>query len=170
MIKTELLSEKNFKTDSLDDYSRKQAVKRVYRKHDGEYVLVDCPYTEDWDLKKKRSVAKSISGNDYITYLALENDKVVGFIGLKKALVNSYMILDMLQVSSEYRGQGIGRRLFDIGKKAAGKAGAEALYISACSSEETIAFYNAMGAKLADKPIKELAEAEPCDLQMICYI
>ena len=44
------------------------------------------------------------------------------------------------------------------------------LYISACSSEETIAFYNAIGVKLADKPIKELAEAEPCDLQMICYI
>ena len=116
MIKTELLSEKNFKTDSLDDYSRKQAVKRVYRKHDGEYVLVDCPYTEDWDLKKKRSVTKSISRNDYNTYLAIDNDKAVGVIGLKKALVNSHMILDMLQVSSEYRGHGIGRRLFDIGK------------------------------------------------------
>lgn len=88
----------------------------MYRKHDGKYVLIDCPYTEDWDLKKKRSVTKSISRNDYNTYLAIDNDKVVGVIGLKKALVNSHMILDMLQVSSEYRGHGIGRRLFDIGK------------------------------------------------------
>ena len=33
-----------------------------------------------------------------------------------------------------------------------------ALYISACSSEETIAFYKAMGAELADCIIKEIAE------------
>lgn len=31
-----------------------------------------------------------------------------------------------------------------------------------------IAFYKAMGARLTDCPIKELAEAEPYDLQMIC--
>ena len=61
-------------------------------------------------------MTKSISRNDYNTYLAIDNDKVVGVIGLKKALVNSHMILDMLQVSSEYRGHEIGRRLFDIGK------------------------------------------------------
>ena len=61
-------------------------------------------------------MTKSISRNDYNTYLAIDNDKVVGVIGLKKALVNSHMILDMLQVSSEYRGHGIGKRLFDIGK------------------------------------------------------
>ena len=95
---------------------------------------------------------------------------MVGFIGLKKTLVEPYMILDMMQVSAACRGQGIGRKLFDMGKKEARKAGAEALYISACSSEETIAFYKAMGAELADCPIKEIAEAEPYDLQMICYV
>ena len=62
------------------------------------------------------------------------------------------------------------RKLFDVGKEEARKAGAEALYISACSSEETIAFYKAMGAELTDCPIKEIAEAEPYDLQMVCYV
>ena len=95
---------------------------------------------------------------------------MVGFIGLKKELIESYMILDMMHVSATCRGQGIGRKLFDIGKEEARKAGAEALYISACSSEETIAFYKAMGAELADCPIKEIAEAEPYDLQMVCYV
>ena len=42
-------------------------------KHDGEYILVDCAYTEDWDMEKRRSVAKDISSDDYITYLACEN-------------------------------------------------------------------------------------------------
>ena len=170
MIKIELLSAENFKLDSLDNYKRKQDVKKVYRKQNGEYILVDCVYTEDWDMEKRRSVAKDISSEDYITYLAIENDEVVGFIGLKKDLVESYMILDLMQVSAACRGQGIGRKLFDIGKEEARKAGAKALYISACSSEETIAFYKAMGAKLTDCPIKELAEAEPYDLQVVCYV
>ena len=54
-------------------------------------------------------MAKDISSEDYIIYLAMENDRVVGFIGLKKALVESYMILDLMQVSAACRGQGIGR-------------------------------------------------------------
>ena len=127
MIRIELLSAENFKVDSLDNYPRKQDVKKVYRKHNGEYILVDCVYTDDWDMEKRRSVAKDISSDDYITYLAIENDE-------------------------------------------ARKAGAQALYISACSSEETIAFYKAMGAKMTDCPIKEIAEDEPYDVQMVCYV
>ena len=170
MIRIELLSTENFKPDSLDNYQRKQDVKKVYRKHNGEYILVDCVYIEDWDMEKRRFVAKDISSDDSIAYLAIENDEVVGFIGLKKDLVESYMILDMMHVPAACRGQGIGRRLFDVGKEEARKAGAKALYISACSSEETIAFYKAMGAELTDRPITEFAEAEPYDLQMICYV
>ena len=170
MIRIEILSAENFKPDSLDNYQRKQDVKKVYRKQNGEYILVDCVYTEDWDMEKRRSVAKDISSDDYITYLAIEKDEVVGFIGLKKDLAESYMILDLMQVSAAYRGQGIGRKLFAAGKEEARKAGAEALYISACSSEETIAFYKAMGAELTDSPIREISEEEPYDLQMVCYV
>ena len=170
MIKIELLSEANFSLESLDSYNRKQNANKVYRKINGEYTIVECKYTEDWDLNKKRSVAKKISSDDYITYIALENEKVVGFIGLLKKLNGPYMILDMMQVSSECRGKGVGRQLFEAGKAEARKAGAEALYISACSSEETIAFYRAMGSVLTSNPIKEIAEAEPFDLQMVCPV
>lgn len=45
MIKIELLSTENFNLDSLDHYPRKQDVKKVYRKLNGEYILVDCVYT-----------------------------------------------------------------------------------------------------------------------------
>ena len=170
MIKIELLSETNFCIESLDSYNRKQDVNKVYRRIDGDYKLVECKYTEDWDLNKKRSVAKQISSDKYITYIALDNDRVVGFIGLIKKLNGPYMILDMMQVSSECRGQGVGRRLFEVGKDVARKNGAKALYISACSSEETIAFYKAMGSDLTSDPIKEIAEEEPFDLQMICPV
>ena len=53
-----------------------------------------------------------------------------------KKLNGSYMILDMMQVSSE----------------------------------ETIAFYRAMGSFLAENPIEEMAEEEPFDLQMVCSV
>ena len=113
---------------------------------------------------------RDISSEDYITYLALDENRVVGFIGLKKKLVDNYMILDMMHVSSQCRGKGIGRQLFDLGKEEAKKAGAKELYISACSSEETIAFYRATGSELTKNPIKEMAEEEPYDLQMTCPV
>lgn len=170
MINIELLSEKNFNEHSLDSYVRKQDVKKVYRREGREYVLVDMPYVEDWNLEKKRQVAMDIKSADYISYIALDDDNVVGFIGLKKQLNNDYMILDMMHVSAVCRGMGIGRKLFNLGKEEAKKAGAKALYISACSSEETIAFYKAMGAELTNHPIQEIADDEPYDLQMICIV
>lgn len=170
MVKIELLSETNFNEHSLDAYVRRQDVKRVYRREGNEYILVDMPYVEDWNLEKKRQVAMDISSADYVSYIALDDDNVVRFIGLKKQLNNDYMILDMMHVSAACRGMGIGRKLFNLGKQEAKKAGAKALYISACSSEETIAFYRAMGAGLTKHPIQEIADDEPYDLQMICSV
>lgn len=106
-----------------------------------------------------------MGSDEYISYIAWDDDNVVGFIGLKKKPHHNDMILDMMRVSAAYRGRGIGRKLFEFGKEEAKKAGAKALYISACSSEETIAFYRAMGATLTDHPLQEIAEDEPCDLQ-----
>ncbi|MDY3774011.1 MAG: hypothetical protein SO023_02720 [Eubacterium sp.] len=63
MIRIELLSTENFKLDSLDNYQRKHDVKKVYRKHNGEYILVDCVYTEDWDMEKRRSMENSTASN-----------------------------------------------------------------------------------------------------------
>ena len=169
MVKIELLTKDNFNEHSLDTYIRTQNVNKVYRQNNGKYSLVDIPYVEDWNLEKKRQVAKNISSDEYIAYVAIE-DGIVGFIGLIKNLKEEYMILDMMHVSESYRGMGIGRKLFEKGRQNAKKAGAKALYISACSSEETIAFYKAMGAKLTENPIREIADEEPCDLQMICVV
>lgn len=170
MIRMELLSDKNFHERSLDAYVRRQEVKRVYRREGKNYVLVDMPYVEDWNLEKKRQVALDLLSTEYIAYAALDADTVVGFIGLKKQLHDGYMILDYMHISAAYRGQGIGRELFRLGKEEAKKAGAKGLYISACASCETIAFYKAMGAELTNHPIPEIADAEPYDLQMICSV
>lgn len=41
MVNIELLTEKNFVESSLDSYERRQEVNKVYRKKEGEYVLVE---------------------------------------------------------------------------------------------------------------------------------
>lgn len=63
-----------------------------------------------------------------------------------------------------------GRKLFQIAKNKAQEMGVKQLYISVCSSEETVAFYKAIGCKLAIKPIRSIAENEPMDIQMVCDI
>lgn len=44
MIQIQLLTEANFKEDSLDCYVRTQQVREVYRRVEGEYVLVEQPF------------------------------------------------------------------------------------------------------------------------------
>ncbi len=170
MIRIEPLSSRNFSAYSLDAFERRQEVRRVYQKSESGYALVDSPFVENWDLAKKHDVASDLMNDEYVSYLALDGEKIVGFIGLAKELVEGYMILDVIQVTEAFRGQGIGRKLFRKGVEEARKAGAKGLYISACPSEETIAFYRAMGSELADPPIRKSAEEEPFDLQMVCDV
>lgn len=168
MIRIERLTKENFREDSLDSFERRQDVKRMYRLVNGECILREEPYVEDWTLERKRMVARDISGEDYLTYLALDGKTVVGFIGLIKELCGNAMILDYIHVAASYRGQGIGRQLFCKGREEAAKVGADDLYICACPSEETIAFYKAMGAELTEDTIPELVAIEPLDLQLRC--
>ena len=164
------LTKNNFGENSLDNYNRRHDVTEVYRKINNEYVLVEQPYVEDWDLEKKRQVAADIGSDKYISYLALAGDEIAGFIGLIKELHGKRMILDVMHVSADHRRCGVGKKLFETAKAEAALAGAEELYISACSSKETISFYRAMGAEITDEPITAIAEDEPFDLQMTCKI
>lgn len=169
-ITIELLTAENFAPDSLDGYVRTQEVTEVYRLRGGEYCLVPARFTDDWTPQRKREKAAEILGDGYITYGAFVGGRVVGFAMLDRKLNCGRMILDSFQVSREYRGQGIGKRLFARALDEGGKQGAKQLYISACSSKETIGFYKSVGCRLADDIIRELADDEPYDLQLVCDI
>jgi N-acetylglutamate synthase-like GNAT family acetyltransferase len=79
---------------------------------------------------------------------------------------NEYVNLDSLQVSYEFRRHGLGRVLFEESCKEAKRMGAKKLYISANSSEETHAFYKAMGCCGVTEINKTLFEKEPFDVHM----
>lgn len=150
----------------LDRFDRSQEVKRVYVSENGECVLKDQAWTMDWSLEHKRAVAADLLSDEFISYGAFDTGRIVGFVSVVKKPVGHRMVLDVIQVDRAFRGQGIGRKLWDLAVAEAKNAGARELYISACCSEETVNFYKAMGAVVTDNPIPEIAAAEPYDIQM----
>ena len=44
----------------LDKFNRYQKVSRCWRKQNDEWVLIDHPYIEDWDLEKKRNIVSEL--------------------------------------------------------------------------------------------------------------
>ena len=151
---------------NLDGFDRSQEVKRVYVNENGRFRLINRVWTMDWSLEHKRKVAANLKSDDCIAYAVWENEKIIGFVSVVKKLAGCRMVLDIIQVDRDFRGQGIGRQLFVLAVAEARNARAKELYISACCSEETVNFYKAMGAVPTNDPIPEIAEAEPYDIQM----
>lgn len=164
-VRSDVFSEIN-----LDNFNRQQDITRIYIRKDDKYVLEEHLGVMDWSIDKKREVAHDLVDSNYISYLALEGNRIVGFMSLVKELVSERMILDLIQVDKDFRGKGIGRILWEKAVEEARLNGARELYISACPSEETISFYRAMGADVTDNPITSIAKDEPDDLQLVCPI
>lgn len=160
------ITKDSFNESSLDNFIRTQKVTKVYRMVNSEYSLMYQPFTDDWTSERKREKARELLSGGLIAFGAFIDSELAGFIALESKLNRERMIIDTLHVSAPFRGRGIGRQLFLCGVETARRNGTKTLYISACSSEETIAFYQAMGATVTDDPINELAVEEPFDLQM----
>jgi N-acetylglutamate synthase-like GNAT family acetyltransferase len=163
----------DIKPDMLKYFNRYHEVTKSWRKQNGEWMLVDNAYIENWDENRKTEISTrdlpEIIKNSGFVFGAFDEDKIIGFASIPSTLIGSkkqFLQLEMMLVSLEYRQNGIGRRLFSLCVEAARKTGMKKLYISANSSQETIAFYRAMGCDYADEIITELFEAEPFDVHM----
>ncbi len=158
--------------DLLDSFNRYQQVTRSWRKENNQWVLKDNPYVEDWDLDKKRNVTRELSdcaGHGGVVFGAFCGGKLVGFATLASRFFGSSartLEMPMIEVSFEYRHHGIGRQLFALIADSAKRLGAAKLYISAHSSEESQAFYKAVGCTQAQEVNREIAENEPYDCQL----
>lgn len=169
-MEIKLIDPSNFTRDSLKDFQRYQEVKNVYRLRNGEFVLVHNPFTEDWDVARRVEKANEILSGRFICYGAFENSRVLGEIMLLPTLDKGRLIIDSFHVSADCRRQGIGRSLFTAAAREAQSRGAQSLYASCCSAEETIRFYTAMGFRPSPDPIPSCVESEPCDIQMECPV
>jgi len=154
------------------DFNRYQEVKKCWRKENKEWVLKDISFTEQWGPKEYQFLVKCLKSTidtggtvfggfkDHILvgFASLENQ----FFGLKK----EYLQLSSIHISNNNRGKGIGKKLFILICEKAKKIGAKKLYISAHSSQETQAFYKAMGCVEAIEYNEALIAKEPDDCQL----
>jgi ribosomal protein S18 acetylase RimI-like enzyme len=159
--------------DILKSFHRYQEIKKSWRRIDNEWVLIDNPFIEDWTDEQKRytvtaGLVPAVHSGGAI-FAAYDADKLIGFstlMGARMGSVGQYLQMDMLHVSAEYRHHGIGRKLFTLAVEAARELGAPRMYISASSSEESQAFYRALGCVHAEEIIPELFAEEPFDVHM----
>jgi predicted N-acetyltransferase YhbS len=75
--------------------------------------------------------------------------------------------LAYLYVSRADRGRGVGTQLFAAAVSVARESGANALYISATPTENTVDFYLQRGCVLASEPDPRLLAAEPDDIHLL---
>lgn len=166
------LGEKEICLELFDGFVRHQKVTKCRRKIDGEWTIVEHPFTDDW----KREEYQTLVGCLKNTVLAggfvcgaFCRGKLKGFVSVEPALfggAHRYMDLSSMHVSEDMRGQGIGRKLFERAAAWAGRMGADKLYISSHSAVETQAFYQSMGCVEAKLYHREHVEREPFDCQL----
>ena len=157
-------------------FDRTQNVTKCWRKIDGEWVIQDIAFVDNWsDEEYRQGVAylrNLIQSKGYVVG-AFYDGKLKGFASVEPVIFGTdakYMVLSNIHISQDMRRQGIGKELFALTKKWAKEHGAEKLYISAHSAVESQAFYQSMGCVEAVEYHKELAEREPCDCQLECVL
>jgi predicted N-acetyltransferase YhbS len=101
---------------------------------------------------------------------AFDAKRLIGISVLESARVgraHDQMQLAYLYVSRAYRGRGVGMQLFEAAVSSAREAGANALYVSATPTENTVDFYRNRGCVLAPEPDPKLLAAEPDDIHLL---
>lgn len=158
------IDKEELKPEFLQNFEHNQTYNRIWEKQDGLWSLKETSVVRTWDEEKRLWIPQYLSEkleNGGFTLGALVEDKLAGFItldGVFGGFKEKYLNLVMFFVDDRYRRQGIGRKLFEEGVKRASDMGAEKIFISAIPSEETIAFYFAMGCRDAEEIIPEFVD------------
>ncbi|MHA7966377.1 GNAT family N-acetyltransferase [Paenibacillus sp. CAU 1782] len=167
------LAIKDLHPEMLLPFRRYQEVNRVWRMVDGRRRLVSEPFIDNWDRETKIEIVEQdfkhcLMGGGSV-FCGVHDGKIVGFSSLPRQLfgsANQYADLMQLHVSADYRGKGLGKKLFAMSAEQAKSWGAGKLYISAHSAEETVAFYRAAGCVDALEINAAHVEREPFDCQL----
>lgn len=153
-------------------FIRRQNVTKCRRREEGEWVVRDDPFIDDWteeDYEMLVSCLKNTVNTGGFVIAAFYRNVLKGFASVESSLFggeNRYLDLTNIHVSEDMRGGGIGRKLFRAAAEWARQKEARKLYISAHSAMETQAFYQTMGCVEAQEYNREHVEREPYDCQL----
>ncbi len=167
-----LLSANELTPELFDGFHRHQEVTECWRKENGNWVLKPIAFVEEWDRSRLGAFCeelKAVLQTGGVVPGVFAANRLIGFAALKSEFFGQsrrYLEVSELHVSEEWRGCGVGRKLFLALCEKARAHGADHLYISAHSSRESQAFYHAVGCCEAREYNARLAAAEPCDCQL----
>lgn len=176
MIQYKNLSIEEINPKLFAGFIRRQTVTKCWRKENGEWIIKDAPFIDDWNEKDYNiliSCLKNTLLSGGFVYAAFCDNILKGFVSVEPEFFggeNRYLDLSSIHVSQDLRGQGVGSVLFAAAKKWAGEKGARKLYISAHSAVESQAFYKKMGCVEAQIYHQRHVEAEPYDCQLECRL
>lgn len=158
----------------FNDFRRRQCVTKCRRREQGQWVIKDAPFIDDWSEEDYQTLVSclqnTVSTGGFVCG-AFYGGRLKGFVSVEAGLFggkNRYLDLSSIHVSEDMRGHGLGRALFTAAKEWAAANGAGKLYISSHSAVETQAFYKAMGCVEAQLYHAGHVEAEPYDCQLEC--
>ena len=158
--------------DLLNNFERFQEIRKSWRIVNGTWALIDDVYTINMDKNTKQKETKYFSNTikkGGFIFGAYENKEIVGYSALLNERFGTrkqYIELKLLHISSNYRGKGIGKKLFFLCVTKAKELGIEKIYISSNSSEETVGFYMRIGCTDAMEINSKIADEKPYDRQM----
>ncbi|MGH4123445.1 MAG: GNAT family N-acetyltransferase [Clostridium sp.] len=158
--------------DRISEIDPSQLIEKAWRNVDGQYKLVTINYMEsDWPdgYETYRDELKNTIASGGIAVGAFKKDCLVGFVTINHSFFGEtarYLLLESMFVSRTYRGSGLGKELFKHCANKAYEWGADKLYLCAASSEDTIAFYKAVGCINAEEINQELFERDHRDIQL----
>ncbi|WP_315113190.1 GNAT family N-acetyltransferase [Clostridium intestinale] len=156
----------------FDKFKRHQNVTHCWRKIDGEWLIKEVRFVEEWGKEEYAFLSECLKGvinTDGVVYGAFSDGILKGFTSVDGDFLGKnrdYINLSSIHVSEDMRGYGIGRELFKLASKWAKARGAKRLYISAHSSVESQAFYKSLGCVEAVEYDQKHVEKEPCDCQL----
>jgi len=158
--------------ERIREIDASQFIGRAWREVNGIRQLIEINY-QDPDFpngyENHFAALKETIENGGSALGAFDIEKLIGFCSVNPDVFgtkNKYVLLDQIFVSLEYRSRGIGKQLFLRPVTEAKKLGAKKFYICAGSSEETIAFYRALGCVEASEINAELYEGDTRDMQL----
>lgn len=166
------LSLQEVQENFLSTFNRYQETQQVLVKNNDQLIMKTDSFIDDWDDDKKLSVIQSLraciqAGGSVIgVYHQLDLIAFANVESTRFGKHNVYVELPYIHVSYDFRGRGIGKRLFEVCCEKAKFLGAEKLYIAAHPSVETQRFYKQMGCTLANEINAQILNKEPLDLQM----
>lgn len=157
---------------------RSELVEECYRVENGELILYPARFDmRGWPEGEAAENARVLEkcwrsggwlhgifdGETLVAAVVVDN-RVIHNQGLKMRQ------LKFLHISRAWRGQGLGGRLFALACEHGREVGAEALYVSATESRNTVEFYQRQGCWLLDQPDPELFALEPHDIHFYCRL